>query len=153
MKLPGLKEAREEHGWSQKRLSDESGVSRDSISNYETGQRDAWPSTAKKLADALGVEIADLARPKAAAPPLLEWAMTAPEKEYDGWVKAASSTDLHKVWIELSRIAESMEIGAEHAVYRDRIQKAADQFLRLQGISDWEVRPRREANREGREVG
>jgi len=76
LRLPRLKEVRELHGWSQKKLAEESGVSRDSISNYETGHRDAWPATAKKLADALGVEIADLrepsrelALPKADAPP------------------------------------------------------------------------------------
>ena len=60
MKLPRLKEVRELHGWSQAKLAEESNVSRDSISNYETGQREAWPATAKKLADTLGVEIADL---------------------------------------------------------------------------------------------
>ncbi len=60
MKLPRLREVRERHGWSQRRLSEEAGVSRDSISNYETGQRDAWPSTAGRLAEALGVEISDL---------------------------------------------------------------------------------------------
>ncbi len=60
MKLPRLKEVRELHGWSQAKLAEESDVSRDSISNYETGQREAWPATAKKLADTLGVEIADL---------------------------------------------------------------------------------------------
>ncbi len=63
MKLPRLKEVRELHGWSQKKLAEESGVSRDSISNYETGQREAWPATAKRLADALGVEIAGLIEP------------------------------------------------------------------------------------------
>jgi transcriptional regulator with XRE-family HTH domain len=75
LKLSRLKEVRELHGWSQKRLAEESGVSRDSISNYETSQREAWPATAKRLADALGVEIADLraptrepALPKAEAP-------------------------------------------------------------------------------------
>jgi transcriptional regulator with XRE-family HTH domain len=63
LKLPRLKEVRELHGWSQARLAEESAVSRDSISNYETGQREAWPATAKKLADALDVEIADLIEP------------------------------------------------------------------------------------------
>lgn len=63
MRLPRLKEVRELHGWSQAKLAEESGVSRDSISNYETGQREAWPATAKKLADALGVEIAELREP------------------------------------------------------------------------------------------
>ena len=60
MKLPRLKEVRELHGWSQAKLAEESDVSRDSISNYETGQREAWPATAKKLADTLRVEITDL---------------------------------------------------------------------------------------------
>jgi putative transcriptional regulator len=63
LKLPRLKEVREGRGWSQKKLAEESGVSRDSISNYETGHREAWPATAKKLADALDVEIADLREP------------------------------------------------------------------------------------------
>jgi transcriptional regulator with XRE-family HTH domain len=63
LQLPRLKEVRELHGWSQARLAEESAVSRDSISNYETGQREAWPATAKKLADALDVEIADLIEP------------------------------------------------------------------------------------------
>jgi transcriptional regulator with XRE-family HTH domain len=63
LKLPRLKEVRELHGWSQAKLAEESEVSRDSISNYETGQREAWPATAKKLADALHVEIADLREP------------------------------------------------------------------------------------------
>lgn len=60
MKLTQLREVRELHGWSQSKLAEEAGVSRDGISNYETGHREAWPSTAKKLADTLGVEIVDL---------------------------------------------------------------------------------------------
>jgi putative transcriptional regulator len=68
LKLPRLKEVRELHGWSQAKLAEEAGVSRDSISNYETGHREAWPATSKKLADALDVEIEDLTRPKVSAP-------------------------------------------------------------------------------------
>lgn len=60
MKLTQLREVRELHGWSQSKLAEESGVSRDGISNYETGRREAWPATAKKLADALQAEISDL---------------------------------------------------------------------------------------------
>ncbi len=41
-------------------LAEKADVSRDSISNYETGQRDAYPATARKLADALGVSVAEL---------------------------------------------------------------------------------------------
>lgn len=60
MKLPRLRQIRESRGLSQSKLAREARVSRDSISNYETGQREAWPATAKRLADALGVEITDL---------------------------------------------------------------------------------------------
>ncbi len=60
MKLARLREVRELHGWSQSKLAEEADVSRDGISNYETGNREAWPATAKKLADTLGVEIVDL---------------------------------------------------------------------------------------------
>jgi transcriptional regulator with XRE-family HTH domain len=60
LKLPGLREAREVRGWSQDVLAKKADVSRDSISNYETGQRKAYPSTAKKLADALNVSVREL---------------------------------------------------------------------------------------------
>jgi transcriptional regulator with XRE-family HTH domain len=60
LRLTRLREVRELRGWSQSKLAEESDVSRDGISNYETGHREAWPSTARKLADALGVEISDL---------------------------------------------------------------------------------------------
>jgi transcriptional regulator with XRE-family HTH domain len=60
LKLPGLREVRELRGWSQDVLAKKADVSRDSISNYETGQRKAYPSTAKKLADALNVSVSEL---------------------------------------------------------------------------------------------
>ena len=60
MKLLRLKDWRERRGLSQKALSDKSGVARDGISHYENGSREAHPSTAKKLADALEVEVKDL---------------------------------------------------------------------------------------------
>jgi transcriptional regulator with XRE-family HTH domain len=73
LKLPRLKEVRELHGWSQTKLAEEADVSRDSISNYETGHREAYPATAKRLADALDVEIADLIEPtRELAHPLAE---------------------------------------------------------------------------------
>jgi transcriptional regulator with XRE-family HTH domain len=63
LKLPRLREVRELRGWSQGALAEKAGVSRDSISNYETGQREAYPSTAKKLADALDVTTVELEEP------------------------------------------------------------------------------------------
>lgn len=62
MKLLRLREWRERRGLTQQDLADGSGVSQNAISNYETGRRNARPSTARKLADALGVGIEDLIR-------------------------------------------------------------------------------------------
>ena len=101
MKLPGLREQRELHGLSQSELARTAGVSRDSISNYETGQREAWPSTAKKLADALDVDIADIASPKVQAPSSPdEWAREygarlhgMRNEEWDAYIRDLESVD------------------------------------------------------------
>jgi transcriptional regulator with XRE-family HTH domain len=60
MKLPRLKELREKRGLSQEALSELADVSRDSISSYERGVREAHPGTATKLAEALEVEVKNL---------------------------------------------------------------------------------------------
>lgn len=67
-----LREFRRQKGWSQKDLADESGVGQDTISGIERGQHEPRPSTLRKLAEALDVEVADFFRepalPKAEAP-------------------------------------------------------------------------------------
>lgn len=60
MKLSRLRDLREKRGMSQQELSERSGVSRDGISHYENGTREARPSTARKLAETLEVEVQDL---------------------------------------------------------------------------------------------
>ncbi len=58
--LQNLKRVREERGMTVRRLSARSGVSADSISDFEELRRMASRRTAEKLAEALGVEPADL---------------------------------------------------------------------------------------------
>ncbi len=60
MRLPRLRAWREKRGMSQEALSEKADVSRDSISSYERGVREAHPGTAKKLARALGVDVKSL---------------------------------------------------------------------------------------------
>lgn len=55
-----LKQLREERGWSQEKLSEESEIHRTFIAGVEVGKRNPSLATLARLADALGVEIKDL---------------------------------------------------------------------------------------------
>ena len=158
-----LKEERQLKGWSQRDLAHETGVNPDTISGIETEQHEPRPSTLRKLAEGLGLEVRDFFRepalPKAEAPrevgpPSPEWASAASDEEYANWIGAASPPDLHKVWISLSKIAEGMKEGPELRTYADRVQKAVDQFVKLGGgIESWQVRETREkATPEGKKT-
>jgi transcriptional regulator with XRE-family HTH domain len=57
-----LKEFRRQKGLSQKDLADISGVGQDTISGIESGRHEPRPSTLRKLAEALDVEVADFFR-------------------------------------------------------------------------------------------
>jgi transcriptional regulator with XRE-family HTH domain len=58
-----FKELRTARGLSIRKLAEDAGVSTETIYSLEHGRRDfIWPKTAKKLADALGVEVDDLFR-------------------------------------------------------------------------------------------
>src|SRR5690349_5475828 len=59
MRLPNLKSQRERSALSQGELAEKAGMNRLSVSRIEAG-RDVHPSTARKLAEALGVPPADL---------------------------------------------------------------------------------------------
>ncbi len=61
-----LRRIREEKGWSQARLARESGVNRATINTAEQGKRSPGIGTLERLADALGVGVADFF-PKAQA--------------------------------------------------------------------------------------
>jgi transcriptional regulator with XRE-family HTH domain len=65
-----LRELRRRRGWSQKDLADSSRVGQDTISGIESGRHEPRPSTLRKLAEALEVEVVDFFREP--APPLDE---------------------------------------------------------------------------------
>lgn len=66
-----LKRLRNELGWSQQRLADESGVNKATINQVEQGKRSPSITTLESLADAMGREIGDFF-PKAQSPLPLE---------------------------------------------------------------------------------
>lgn len=55
-----LREARANKEWTVRRLADESGVDKNTVSQIERGKRDPMPVTKVKLARALGMEVPDL---------------------------------------------------------------------------------------------
>ncbi len=57
--MDALRQIRQQKGWSQKDLADRAGVGQDTISGIESGRRQPHPSTLRKLADALGVRVAE----------------------------------------------------------------------------------------------
>lgn len=73
-----VKELRRRKGWSQKDLARASGVGQDTISGVESGRHDPRPSTLRKLAAALGVEVSDFFEEAALAVPLGERAVGEP---------------------------------------------------------------------------
>ncbi len=62
-----LKRLRRSKGLTQQELAKQSGVSQYTITEVETGRREPRPSTLRKLAEALDVEVADFF-PKVSAP-------------------------------------------------------------------------------------
>jgi transcriptional regulator with XRE-family HTH domain len=151
VQIPKLREMRELQGLTQKDLADVSGVSVRSIAGYEGGAS-VRPNTARKLATALDVKVADLvevAPPKAralpprdaetaAAPPSVEWAIAASDEEYEGWIQTASAPDLHQVFIALDRHASGVEHAAFRAHVLARSQRAIDRFFRIMGpVTEW----------------
>src|SRR5215217_5778034 len=56
--LNEVRRLRKLRGWSQVELAERAGVSAFTVTEIETGRREPRPSTLRKLANALGVEIA-----------------------------------------------------------------------------------------------
>jgi transcriptional regulator with XRE-family HTH domain len=111
--LETLKDIRRRHGLSQVDLSIRSGVAQNTISDIETGRRDPRPSTLRKLAKALGVEVGDfypeMSRQKATAPPsLAEWL----EERCNHAFLAMDKAELEAMFENLDD-AERRELGAD----------------------------------------
>ena len=64
-----LRDLREERGFSQYDLAQESGVGKSTIAALETGERGAHPSTSRSLARTLWVTVPDLYRDRITPPP------------------------------------------------------------------------------------
>ena len=57
-----MRQLRRERALSQRDLSGITGIAHDSISQLETGKREAQPRTIRRIADALGIDPAELVK-------------------------------------------------------------------------------------------
>ena len=112
-KLLRLRELREERGFSQHGLAEESGVGRSTIAALEAGERGAQPKTVHALARALGVTVLDLYRPRN-TPPASQDRSTQPAHSYTRLRQSLSDafSDVEDE-VELERMTEQflVELG------------------------------------------
>ncbi len=124
-----VKEIRRRKGWSQKDLAEESGVGQDTISGIESGRHEPRPSTLRKLAGALDVEVADFFRepalPLAEAP--REAGLTSLPTE---WLERHSAKRLLMSDEEIIRNFERLASGSDRQVVPDRFEQEARETLR-----------------------
>ena len=128
--MEALKEVRRRHGLSQVDLSRRSGVAQNTISDIETGRREPRPSTLRKLAKSLGVEVADFypetSHPKASAP-------SSPEE----WLRAHGGHLLRSTDAELRR--EFRDLPYEEQ--QDFMERLAREFGKIQSAYERESEP------------
>ena len=110
-----LRHIREQSGYSQQNLADESGVSQHTISEIELGRRRPQGRTLRKLAKALGVEVADLyggtEHPLEGAPPSPE------QPSFNGLLEEERRLHYLRPWadyVELLSNNVEREIGQGH---------------------------------------
>ena len=117
MKLVRLKEWRERRGLSQEELATRADVGRAAVSKYENGRREAHPATARRIADALGVEPEDL--------------LFSPDMARPTWGKStgqaldAAREEGHEIEM-LQRYAEEVEAGTPSRSMYETYQKEAE---------------------------
>lgn len=93
-----LREERQLRGWSQRDLARETGVNPDTISGIETEQHEPRPSTLRKLAEGMGLEVRDffaeptvpLGEAPEAGPSLLDKAQEAARRDEEKTARAVN---------------------------------------------------------------
>ena len=135
-----LTRLRAEQGWTQQRLADESNVNKATINQIEKGRRSPNVETLEKLADALGVGVADFF-PKAQAP---LWSDNAPTERRSSIVTEAVIASVDK-WISIASAPDANEwkslgISDAASALGDSVE---DIIERADGVS-WESLPIRE---------
>lgn len=147
MQIPNLRELRELHGLTQKELADVSGVSLRSVAGYEGGAH-VRPNTARKLAQALNVEVADLvgsdSYPKSAALPLQDRLFNGGSEERGKFIERCRRYVAARVAHYESRLAVEKSSGPFAGYKRAQTlqDEAFEEFSRLLDLQNGELRER-----------
>ncbi len=116
-----IRQIRAEKGWTVRRLAEESGVDKNTISGAERGLRNPNPITMHKLAGALGVEVADLFPKAQEASRLLEQPPTA-SPEVREWLVERGAKFAVLSDAEFSELVLNMEAGTHENDLLDSIE-------------------------------
>ncbi len=143
--MNAVKELRRRKGWNQRDLAKASGVGQDTISSLESGRHEPRPSTLRKIAGALGVEIEELfeeaANPGKGPRPLsAEWALQVDQGEdFERKIGEADTAQLHKLLSELvgdrfTRTRADLKTGRESRELLQRRQAAFSRALTVRNV-------------------
>jgi transcriptional regulator with XRE-family HTH domain len=152
-----LKEERQLRGWSQRDLARATGVNPDTISGIETEQHEPRPSTLRKLADGLGLEVRDFFAEPApeAGPALLDRALDAArqdeEKDSRAAARAIASEGVPQVttgYSEDTFRAELRERGFPDEYFEDFIWPLVTRSVRAERLEQENAWLREERRRE-----
>jgi transcriptional regulator with XRE-family HTH domain len=159
-----LKEERLLRGWSQRDLAQEAGTTAETISSIETGQHEPRPSTLRKLAEGLDLEVRDFyaepALPKAEAPEtgpsLLDRALDAARQDQEKSARAVNRLTASEGMLKHTNItdfeedrfrAELRERGFPDEHFEDFIWPLVITSFRAERLEQDNIRLREEAAR------
>ena len=122
-----IRETRAERGWTVRRLAEESGVDKNTVSDVERGVRNPNPITMHKLAEALGVEVVDLFPKAQQAPqPLEQPPMASPEVR--DWLMGRGAKFALLSDAEFSDLVLNMEAGTHENDLLDGIERLVEEI-------------------------
>ena len=131
--MESIRRIRTMRGMNQVELAKASGVAQNTISEIETGRREARPATLRKLADALGVEISDFFEeavyPKGEAPP-------DPQPSFNGLLAEEWRAQHLAVW--RNYLAQRVE-WCEKVLQRRPEDDYNNPFLTLDSATQWAI--------------
>jgi transcriptional regulator with XRE-family HTH domain len=122
-----IRETRAQRGWTVRRLAEESGVDKNTVSDVERGARNPNPITMHKLAEALGVEVVELFPKAQEAPRPLEQPPTA-SPEVREWLMGQGAKFAVMSDAEFSELVLNMEAGTQENDLLEGIERLVEKI-------------------------